>query len=94
MIFFSFLLVLLTSISAPAHAYIGPGIAIALLGYVSWPIAVLIGLFSFLIYYPIRYLYRKYLKESAEKHFPFIKKLYMPDMTKWFKRKKPSDSAK
>lgn len=43
----------------PALAYIGPGLTVALLGYVSWPIAVLVGLFSILVFYPLRYLYRK-----------------------------------
>lgn len=48
-----------TAITKPALAYIGPGLTVALLGYVSWPIAVLVGLFSILVFYPLRYLYRK-----------------------------------
>lgn len=48
----------------PASAYIGPGIAIALLGYVSWPIAVLVGILSIFVFYPLRYVYRKLVKKQ------------------------------
>lgn len=55
---------LVCSIVKPAAAYIGPGIAIALLGYVSWPIAVLAGILSIFVVYPIRYVYRKLVKPA------------------------------
>jgi hypothetical protein len=54
--------------SKPAAAYIGPGIAIALLGYVSWPIAVLVGILSIFVVFPLRYVYRRFIakKETHE----------------------------
>lgn len=67
-----FVFAALTFLSKPAAAYIGPGIAIALLGYVSWPIAVLIGILSIFFYYPLRWVYRKFFpkKDTPEKTEP------------------------
>ena len=59
--------------ASPAYAYIGPGLTIALAGYFSWPIAVLAGLFSILIYYPLRYLWRKVYKKKTLKDNPATK---------------------
>lgn len=59
--------------TAPAYAYIGPGLTIALAGYFSWPIAVLAGLFSILIYYPLRYVWRKVCKKKTVKDDPAAK---------------------
>lgn len=59
--------------TTPAYAYIGPGLTIALAGYFSWPIAVLAGLFSILIYYPLRYLWRKMCKKKTPQDNPAAK---------------------
>lgn len=53
------ILLLCLTFTQPAAAYIGPGLGIALASYVTWPIALLAGLASIVVYYPLRWIWHK-----------------------------------
>ena len=54
----------LVTLALPAQAYIGPGIAVTLAAFIGWPLAILAGLVSILFYYPLRYLYYRFVKKT------------------------------
>lgn len=49
-----------------AHAYIGPGLGVTLVGALWGPIAAFFTAIAILIYFPIRYLYRKRKHKKAQ----------------------------
>lgn len=61
----TFLTLAFLCLAAPAHAYVGPGVAVAFVGYIFGPliaIAVAVGL---VLIWPARWLYKKFKKKPA-----------------------------
>ena len=63
------LLLLLALITAPsaAHAYIGPGIGVVFVNALLGPIAAIISAVVLVLYFPIRYFYKKHRKKHETK---------------------------
>ena len=58
---FSLLCLLILALSPlPAQAYIGPGVAVAFLGYVFGPIAAIAVALGLVLFWPARWLYKKF----------------------------------
>ena len=64
--FYIFFLLALT-ISAPANAYIGPGLGVAVVWTFLGPVAGVLSALVMLSYFPIRYWYKKRKHKKLEK---------------------------
>lgn len=62
MIIFVFAVMLL---SAPAYAYVGPGVAVAFVGYIFGPIIAIAIAVGLILIWPARWLYKKYKKKNS-----------------------------
>ena len=66
--YYIFGFVFLLFCAAPAYAYVGPGLGVALAWTLLGPLAALLMLIAMIAYFPARYYYKKHKskKEKAE----------------------------
>lgn len=55
----------LAMVAVPAHAYVGPGIAVAFVGYLFGPVIAIIVAIGLVLIWPARWLWKKLKKKNA-----------------------------